>query len=157
MRCPFVVFDISPRFLNNLSVALISNWLYFVSVQNALVTLAPFGRSVLIVEDEPLIALDLHDTLHKAGASIIAATTIKEALELIARAQICAAIVDVKVGGQDCSSVCDALAKRSIPFMFYTGYYAPSLSQWPAAPAVGKPAAGSILVDAIVQLVPLER
>ena len=46
------------------------------------------GRSVLIVEDEPLIALDLHDTLHKAGATILAATTIKEAFELIARAQI---------------------------------------------------------------------
>ena len=70
------------------------------------------GRSVLIVEDEPLIALDLHDTLHKAGASILAAITIKEALELIARAQICAAIVDVSLGGHDCSSLCAALAKR---------------------------------------------
>ena len=58
-----------------------------------------------------------YDTLHKAGASILAATTIKEALELIARAQICAAIVDVKLGGHDCSSVCAALTKRSIPFM----------------------------------------
>jgi len=116
------------------------------------------GRSVLIVEDEPLIALELRDTLHKAGASIIAATTIKEALELIARAQICAAIVDVKIGGQDCSSVCTALSKRSIPFMFYTGYSnAPSLSQWPTAPAVGKPAAGTTLVDAIVQLVPSQK
>ena len=108
-----------------------------------------FGRSVLIVEDEPLIALDLHDALDKAGASILAATTIKEALELIARAQICAAIVDVKVGGNDCSSVCAALTTRSIPFMFYTGYSnAPSLSQWPTAPAVDKPAAGTTLVDA---------
>src|SRR5262249_44486369 len=65
-----------------------------------------FGRSVLIVEDEPLIALGVHNELRLAGASIIAATNIKDALELIAYAQICAAIVDVKLGGCDCSSVC---------------------------------------------------
>jgi hypothetical protein len=42
--------------------------------------------------------------------------------ELIAYAKICAAIVDVSLGGHDCSSVCAALTKRSIPFfMFYTG------------------------------------
>jgi CheY-like chemotaxis protein len=115
------------------------------------------GRSVLIVEDEPLIALELHDALHEAGASILAATTIEDALELIAYAQICAAIVDVNLGGQDCSSVCHALTKRSIPFIFYTGYSeAPSLSQWPSAPAVGKPAEGSTMVDKIVQLLPIE-
>jgi len=43
-----------------------------------------FGRSVLIVEDEPIIALGLHNELRLAGASIIAATNIKDALELIA-------------------------------------------------------------------------
>jgi DNA-binding response OmpR family regulator len=37
------------------------------------------GRSVLIVKDEPLIALELHDALDKAGASILAATSIKDA------------------------------------------------------------------------------
>ena len=35
---------------------------------------------------------------------------------------ICAAIVDVNLGGHDCSSICAALTKRSIPIMFYTGY-----------------------------------
>ena len=112
---------------------------------------------MLIVEDEPLIALELHNALHAAGASILAATTIKEALTLITRAQICAAIVDVNLGGHDCSSVCVALSKQSIPFMFYTGYStAAPLSAWPHAPAVGKPAEGSTMVDTIAQLLPLE-
>jgi CheY-like chemotaxis protein len=98
---------------------------------------------VLIVEDEPLIALELHDVLHGADASILAATTVKEALELIAYARICAAIVDIDLGDDDCSSVCATLAKRSIPFMFYTGYSnATPLSVWPHAPAVDKPAEG---------------
>src|SRR5262249_41598226 len=116
------------------------------------------GRSVLIVEDEPLIALQLHDALHKAGASILAATSVKDALELIAYAKTCAAIVDVKLGGHELLERCDALAKRSIPFMFYTGYSsAAPLSTWPDAPAVEKPAADAKLVETIVQLLPLER
>jgi CheY-like chemotaxis protein len=113
------------------------------------------GRSVLIVEDEPLIALELHDALHRAGASIHAATTVKEALELIAYVHISAAIVDVNLHGDDCSSVCAALAKQSIPFMFYTGYTsAAPLSAWPHAPAVDKPAEASTMVHTIVQLLP---
>jgi CheY-like chemotaxis protein len=113
------------------------------------------GRSVLIVEDEPLIALDLHDALREAGASTLAATSTKEALDLIAYAHICAAIVDVNLGGHDCSSVCDALSKRSIPFMFYTGYSsAASLLAWPHAPAVSKPTQGKTMVDTLAQLLP---
>ena len=110
---------------------------------------------MLIIEDEPLIALDLHNALHDAGASILAATTVKGALELIAYAQICAAIVDVDLGGHDCSSICAALTKRSIPFMFYTGYSsAAALTAWPHAPAIDKPAECRTMVDTIVQLLP---
>jgi DNA-binding response OmpR family regulator len=114
-----------------------------------------FRRSVLIVEDEPLIALELHDALYNAGASILAATSINEALALIRRAQICAAIVDVNLGGDDCSSVCAALTKRSVPFLFYTGYSeAAPLSVWPDAPVLNKPVPGWTLVDTIRQLLP---
>ena len=112
------------------------------------------GRSVLIVEDEPLIALELHNALCTAGASILAATNIKDAVDLISNAQICAAIVDINLNGHDCSSVCAALAKRSIPFMFYTGYTADPLSMWPHAPAVSKPAEHKTMIDTIVQLLP---
>ena len=113
------------------------------------------GRSVLIVEDEPLIALELHNALSIAGASILAATNIKDALELIGHAGICVAVVDVKLGAHDCSSVCAALTKRSIPFMFYTGYSsAAALTAWPHAPAVSKPAEDRTMVETIVQLLP---
>src|SRR5436190_6770640 len=70
------------------------------------------GRSILIVEDEPLIALELHDALRRAGASIVAATTATEALDLIGYAEVSAAVLDIKLGNSDCSALCDALAKR---------------------------------------------
>jgi CheY-like chemotaxis protein len=116
------------------------------------------GRSVLIVEDEPPIALDLHSAFQAAGASILAASTVKDALELIARAQICAAIVDVNLGGHDCLVICAALTKRSIPFMLYTGYSsATPLLAWPQARTVNKPADGRTLIDAIAQLLPSQN
>lgn len=119
-------------------------------------TISPLlGRCVLIVEDEPLIALELHNALHQAGASILAAANIKDALELIGNARICAAIVDVNLHGHDCSSICAALTQRSIPFMFYTGYAsANALSSWPQAPAINKPAESSTMVKTIVRLIP---
>jgi hypothetical protein len=42
-------------------------------------------RTILIVEDEPLIALDLHAALQAAGAGLIAATNSAEALALFRR------------------------------------------------------------------------
>ena len=56
------------------------------------------GKSVLIVEDEPLIALQTHAILNAAGASIIAATTAAEALDLIQRADIAGAVLDIQLG-----------------------------------------------------------
>jgi CheY-like chemotaxis protein len=41
------------------------------------------GRTVLIVEDEPLIAFELRAVLGDEGAIVFAATTSKEAIELI--------------------------------------------------------------------------
>src|SRR5215471_603057 len=108
----------------------------------------PVGRTVLIVEDELGIARELHDVLRASGASILTATTIKDALHLIGYAQIYAAIVDVNLRDEDCSSVCAALARRSIPFMFYTGY-----STAPSWAAIGKQAASHPIVETVTRLV----
>ena len=64
------------------------------------------GKTILIVEDEPLVALDLHAALRAAGASLIAATNAAEALKLIRRNEISAAVVDVNLGGDNCLAVC---------------------------------------------------
>ena len=58
------------------------------------------GCSILIVEDEPLMALDLHAALYAAGAGIIAATNAQEALRLIRRNEISAAVIDIRLGNQ---------------------------------------------------------
>jgi DNA-binding response OmpR family regulator len=110
--------------------------------------------SVLIVEDEPLIALDLHAALSGAGASIIAATKSAEALALIRIAEIMVAVLDVNLDNQDCSAICHALYRRKIPFAFHTGHPGAVLvKEWPMAPVLVKPAQASAIVACITSLV----
>ncbi|BAK64696.1 putative response regulator receiver protein [Sphingobium sp. SYK-6] len=80
------------------------------------------GLAILIIEDEPILALALEDMLEKAGASPILADTLAEATEMIARQPPDAAILDVNVHGEQSYSVAAALAERRIPFIFATGY-----------------------------------
>lgn len=109
--------------------------------------------SVLIVEDEPLIALDLHETLRKAGASIVASTTIDDALNLIGYADISVALLDIKLGSDDCTAICQALTHKSIPFMFHTAQVLPDIKrQWPLVPALIKPADDKSIVAMISRL-----
>lgn len=110
--------------------------------------------SVLIVEDEALIALDIHAALSASGASIIAATKGAEALELIHRAEISVAVLDINLGDRDCSAACRALSRRRIPFLFYTGYpNAEVLKEWPDAPVLIKPAKTCVIVEHVAALV----
>ena len=97
-------------------------------------------QPILIVEDEALIALDLYQTLREAGASLLAATSLREALKMLPYAYVKAAVVDMNLGGTDCSALCIELHRRAIPFLFYTA--APKIEivrAWPRAPVVLKP------------------
>ena len=106
------------------------------------------------MEDEPLIALDLHAALCAVGAGIIAATDAAEALRLIRRNENSAAVIDVKLGNRDSWEVCQALFHRRVPFLFYTGHaHADFLKAWPDVPVFTKPARTSEVVACIANLV----
>jgi DNA-binding response OmpR family regulator len=80
------------------------------------------GR-VLVVEDEGLVALALEEALTAVGYEVIGpAPNARKALSLIGSEQIDAALLDVNLGGERIDSVAQALADRSIPFVFSTGY-----------------------------------
>jgi DNA-binding response OmpR family regulator len=81
------------------------------------------AASVLIVEDEPLIAMMLEDFLGALGKTVIGpADTIADALALIAHGGIDAAILDVNLrGGETSVAIAVALAAAGIPFLFASG------------------------------------
>jgi len=52
------------------------------------------GRSILMVEDEVLIGMDIRNALEQAGAQVTATTTVHHALILIEHDGLAAAIMD---------------------------------------------------------------
>jgi PAS domain S-box-containing protein len=81
------------------------------------------GKRVIVIEDEPLVAMDLESSLAAAGCEVAGtAGTVAEARTLCASAPCDAALLDVNLGGQPVEELAAALTRRNIPFAFVTGY-----------------------------------
>lgn len=99
-------------------------------------------RSVLIVEDEPLIAMMLEDFIVELGHRVAGTVDcVEDALARIGDGDIDVVILDVHLrGGEPCWPVADALAARGLPYVFSTGGHA---ADAPAAhreaPSLAKP------------------
>lgn len=84
------------------------------------------GR-ILIVEDEPLIAMELHRLVTNAGLEVSGpAGTLDQALHLASDQTLTGAILDINLGGETSYPIADRLRNRSVPFIFVSGYIAES-------------------------------
>ena len=99
------------------------------------------GLRVLLVEDEPLIAMDIEEQLRDAGCAVVGpATTMEAALRLAGAGDFDIALLDGNLGGQPVGAVAAALARRGAPFLFATGYGRDALpSGFEHVPALTKP------------------
>ncbi len=78
---------------------------------------------ILIVEDEPFIALTLEDMLDELGFELVGTVSqVTEALEMAGREQVDCALLDVNLGSEKIDPVADLLSQRGCPFIFTTGY-----------------------------------
>jgi hypothetical protein len=78
------------------------------------------GIHLLIVEDEWMLAADLARYFATMGAIILGpAATIEQASKLTEVAQ--AAILDVNINGRRVFPIADELARRGVPFVFFSG------------------------------------
>ncbi len=89
------------------------------------------GRTVLVIEDEWMLARDLSRAFETSGAHVVGPVPdVNQALEIVARAgSLDAAVVDLTLRGQDAYPVADALEERGVPFIFATGH------EWDSIPA----------------------
>lgn len=75
-----------------------------------------------MLDDEPLILLDLECAIEEAGCIPYTAINPGEALDILARHEISAAILDVSLGqGLTCEPVARALAGLGVPYVLHTG------------------------------------
>jgi CheY-like chemotaxis protein len=81
------------------------------------------GRRFLVIEDEPLVAMEIASILEDgAAAGVTIAGSAEEALALIKSADFDAALLDGNLQGQSVDHVAVALAERNLSFAFVTGY-----------------------------------
>lgn len=80
-------------------------------------------RRILIVEDEPFVALQLRTDLEGEGHEVIGpASNLAQGLKLAQSEGLDAALVDIRLGRDTSATIADHLLARQIPFAFATGY-----------------------------------
>ncbi|PVM82960.1 response regulator [Caulobacter endophyticus] len=81
------------------------------------------GRRVLVVEDDFYLAGDTSRALREAGAEVVGPVPRPgPALEVLAREDLDAAVVDINLGEGPSFALADALKRAGVPFLFVTGY-----------------------------------
>lgn len=113
------------------------------------------GCRFLVIEDEPLIGLDLVSALEDAEALVEGPVgTIEKALELINGAPPDGALLDANLHGKPVDAVAQALAQRNVPFMFVTGHGRDGLPEaFRDATVLRKPFNHAQIVKSAAQLV----
>ena len=110
---------------------------------------------IIIVEDNPMIALDLEEVLVDAGFNIAAiAGTLENAHALIASGACDAAILDANLAGASASPLASALTARGLPFIVLSGYSSEQLQgAFPGALLLQKPYQLAQLISALNTIV----
>ena len=81
------------------------------------------GLRILVVEDEMLVCMDIEEMLSEFGCIVVGtAARVSDALDIVERSEIDAAILDLNLGREKSYPVAHTLAERGIPFLLSTGY-----------------------------------
>ena len=79
-------------------------------------------QTILLVEDEPFILMDVQQALEAVGGRVVPAQSVREALKLLDAESITASVLDFKLEGGTADELCHQLTERKIPFVIYSGY-----------------------------------
>jgi len=112
------------------------------------------GTTILVIEDETLVAIELASVLEDAGIHIIGpATTVEDAMRLVEDERYDAAFLDGNLRGKPVEEIAAALTRRNAPFAFVSGYGQESLpSGFAGAPVISKPFSPGQLLQAAEEL-----
>ena len=95
---------------------------------------------VLVVEDDPIIALGFEDTIVSFGVSAVrSAASVSQALKMIEERAPEFALLDVALVREMSFAIAERLDALKIPFAFVTGYSADvkvpaAFAEWPRLP-----------------------
>lgn len=98
-------------------------------------------RSILVVEDEPLIAMMLEDFLETLGHRVHASCdNVESAIGEAEKGGFDIAILDVNLGGRNAWPIARKLREKQIPFVIATGGHVdPPPPEFANVPVIEKP------------------
>jgi two-component sensor histidine kinase len=104
-------------------------------------SLSIVGNRILVVEDEPLVAMNLSKSLVELGFQVVGPySTLAKAATAAVEMEVDAALLDVNLSGKAVYPVADILASKNVPFAFITGYSTEALpGKYAHAPVLQKP------------------
>jgi CheY-like chemotaxis protein len=117
------------------------------------------GKRFLIVEDEPLIALDIVAGLEGVGVKVEGPIgSVRDALRAIEEGSFDGVLLDANLRGDPVDEVAAALIRHNIPFAFVTGYGRQALPEsFARATVLTKPFTQEQLLRTVSQLVESDR
>lgn len=112
------------------------------------------GARVLIIEDEPLIAMMLEDMLADLGCVVVGtASGLDAALQMAGTLELDFCLLDMNLSGQLSTPVVDVLRGRGLPFIVSTGLAQRGVPvDLGAAVVLSKPFSLASLTTAVAQL-----
>jgi CheY-like chemotaxis protein len=88
------------------------------------------GKTILVVEDEFLLALQLEELVESLGGRVRGPyRRLDHAMEAARQHDFDLAILDINLGGAMVYPLADDLAERQVPFVFLSGYSGANLPE----------------------------
>lgn len=116
------------------------------------------GMTVLVVEDDFIVAYDMQMMLEEQGARVLGpATSLAEAMALLAKERPTVAVLDVNLNGEYVFPLADELLAKDVPFLFATAYADQGRLFPPATSNVtrlSKPVLPNVLIGQLMRLKP---
>ena len=114
------------------------------------------GRTVLLIEDSPVVAEFTADLLSELGWSVVGpAPNMAAARELIENERFDAAVLDIHIRGERVFPLCELLEDRNVPFVLTSGYADWQMPEkWKDRPRLLKPYTLEQMRSALAEVLP---
>ena len=108
------------------------------------------GIKVLLVEDEPLVAMGIADHLAEAGAVVVGpCPTTKRAIDTLQSSDVDVAVVDFVLADTNSGPIQGALERKGVPFVVLTAYPPVMVCRNQSQHILSKPVAADLLCSTV--------
>jgi DNA-binding response OmpR family regulator len=113
------------------------------------------GLRILLVEDDPLICLDLESSLTELGAAVAATSNAAAALRIVTASALDFAVLDFELGSETSEPIAKAAQARQMPFLYLSGYSERDerFRSWPGIDVLVKPISAVTIAQRIREIV----